>query len=144
MAFVLKNCLVLLDGTDVSSLVQSVSVDMTAEDVDVTAMGAGGKQHLAGLRDDKFTLTAFTGFGAASLDAAISSKFNNAGTVKVVVWPNVQGNFGQTTGTANPAYLGFAPPLTYSPVSGKVGDGAMTTLDLPVSGTITTMTSGTP
>ena len=144
MAFVLRNCLVWLDGTDISTAMDSVAVDMSAADVDVTAMGAGGRQHLAGIRDDKFTFNAFVGFGAATLDSLVSSKFSSAGTLKVVVWPNVGGAYGSTTGTANPAYLGFCPLLTYSPVSGKVGDPAMTALDLPVSGTITTLTSGTP
>src|SRR6185369_1906280 len=121
MPFVLRNAQVFLDGTDVSSLIESVAVDMTAADVDVTAMGAGGRQNLAGIRDDKFTFNAFTGFGAATLDAVIGTKFQSGGTIKVAVYGNPAGASAGTAGTANPCYVGYnCPLLSYSPVSGAV------------------------
>jgi len=135
-AFVLRNAFVTLDGTDVSSFVKEVHVDMTADDVDVTAMGAGGHQHLAGIRNDKFTLVAYSNFGASSLDSIVQAKFTAAGTLAVLVQPN-----GSTVGTLNPKYTGGCPLLTYSPVGGNVGDAAMTPLELPVNGTITPATS---
>lgn len=136
MAFVIRNAVVKLDGTDVSSYVSSVSVDMAAADIDSTAMGAGGRQHMAGIRDDKFTLTAFSDFGASGLHSIVNAKFVAAGTLSVVVYPS-----GSTVSSSNPSFTGYCPLLTYSPVSGNVGDAATTTLDLPVSGTITVATS---
>ena len=145
MAFVLRNCMVWIDSTDISTAMNTVAVDMSAADVDVTAMGAGGRQHLAGIRDDKFTFNAFTAFGASTLDAVISTKFTSAGTIKVAVYGNPAGAASGTAGTANPAYVGYnCPLLSYSPVSGAIGAAAMTPLNLPVSGTITILTSGTP
>lgn len=131
MAFILRNAYVTLDGTDVSSLVESVEVAMVYADVPVTAMGAFGEQHLPGLRNDKFTLNAFSSFGASSLDAAVQTKFAAGGTIAVIVMAA-----GSTVGTLNPRYTGFAPLLTYTPVGGKVGDAAMTPLELPCNGTI--------
>ena len=136
MAYVLRNAVVQLDGTDISTSIQSVAVDMSAADVNVTAMGAGGQQHLAGIRDDKFTFTAFSAFGASTLHSIVNAKFVAAGTLEVVVYPS-----GNTVGTLNPKFTGYCPLLTYNPVSGAVGDAAMTPLEMPVNGTITVATS---
>jgi len=136
MAYVLRNAIVQLDGTDVSTSIESVSVEMSAADVKTTAMGAGGEQHLAGIRDDKFTFNAYSAFGASTLHSVVNAKFVAAGTLEVVVFPN-----GSTVGTGNPSFTGYCPLLTYNPVSGAVGDAAMTPLEMPVNGTITVATS---
>src|SRR3954462_12950801 len=120
MAFVLKDVRVGFDGVDVSTLIKEVSVELAADDVDVTAMGAGGKQHLAGIRDDQFTFVAFSDFAASKIHATLNPKFVAAGTGEGKVTPS-----GSTVGTSNPLLIGYCPLLTYSPVGGKVGDGAM-------------------
>lgn len=136
MSYVLRNAYVTLDTVNVSSMIESVEVQMTAADVNTTAMGAGGQQHLAGIRDDRFVFNAFSSFGLNSLDAIISPKFLAAGTLAVVVYAN-----GAVIGTSNPSFSGFCPLLTYTPVGGRVGDAAMTPLELPVAGTITVATA---
>ena len=138
MAFVLRDVRVGFDGTDVSNLIAEVSVELSANDVDVTAMGAGGKQHLAGIRDDKFTFTAFSNFASNSLHSIVSAKFIAAGTIEVKVTPS-----GSTISATNPIFIGYCPQLTYNPVSGHVGDAAMTPLTMPASGTITVSSTGT-
>jgi hypothetical protein len=136
MAYVLRNAVVQLDGTDISTSISQVEVAMTAADVNVTAMGAGGQQHLAGIRDDSFTFTAFSAFGASTLHSVVNAKFVAAGTLEVIVFPS-----GSTAGTLNPKFIGYCPLLTYTPVGGAVGDAATTPLTLPVNGTITVATS---
>ena len=136
MAFVLRNCFVKLDGTDVSNLISSVEVAMTAADVNTTAMGAGGNQHLAGIRDDRFTFTAFSDFGASGLHSIVNAKFQAAGTLAVVVYPNTS-----TVSATNPSFTGSCPLLTYTPIGGAIGDAATTTLELPVNGTISVATA---
>jgi hypothetical protein len=137
-AFVLRNVIVGIDGVDLSDHIKEVQVVMTAADIDVTAMGAGGKQHLAGIRDDSFTFTAYSDFAASKIHATINPKFSAAGTVEVKVTPS-----GSTIGTANPVFIGYCPVLTYTPVGGAVGDAAMTPLSMPANGTITVATTGT-
>ena len=136
MAYVLRNCIVQLDGTDISTSIESVGVEMSAAEVTTTAMGAGGEQRMAGIRDDKFTFNAYSAFGASTLHSIVNAKFVAAGTLEVIVFPS-----GSTAGTANPKFIGYCPLLSYNPVSGKVGDAAMTPLNLPVSGTITVATA---
>jgi hypothetical protein len=74
-AFVLRNVIVGIDGVDLSDHIKEVQVVMTAADIDVTAMGAGGKQHLAGIRNDSFTFTAYSDFAASKIHATINPKF---------------------------------------------------------------------
>ena len=141
MAFVLRNAVVKLDGTDVSSLVRDVSIEMAYDDVDVTSMGAIAKAFIAGLREDKITLQAYSSFGASGLHTLIGSKFQAAGTVQIQIWPNENGA-GSTTGTLNPVFTANCALLTYNPLSGAVGDAAMTPLELPLSsGTISIATA---
>ncbi len=136
--FVLRNCVISVDGVLISSLVKEVSVELTADDVDVTVMGSGGKGHLAGIRDDKFTFNAYSDFTANGIHQVFSSKFVSAGTYEVKVAAS-----GSTIGTANPMFIGYCPALTYTPVGGAVGDAAMTPLEMPANGTITIATGGT-
>jgi hypothetical protein len=136
--FVLRNVTVGIDGVDLSDHIRDVGVEMSAAEVPTTAMGAGGVQRLAGIRDDKFTFTAYSDFSAGKIHATINPKFASAGTFEVKVTAS-----GSTIGTANPLFIGYCPALTYSPVSGAVGDAAMTPLSFPCNGTITVSATGT-
>ncbi len=138
MPYVIRNGKVGIDGVDITALIREVSVELTADDVDVTALGAGGHGHLAGIRDDKFTFTAYSDFTSTGLHSVLSSKFVSAGTYEVKVTPS-----GSTIGTANPLFIGYCPALSYNPVSGAVGDAAMTPVEMPANGTITIATGGT-
>lgn len=135
-SFVLRNCYVKLGTTDISNHIREVGVNLSADDVDVTAMGSGGHQHLAGIRDDRFTLTAYSDF-SSSIDSIVWPVFSAGGTIYCEVASNTS-----TITATNPCY--FHPScsiLTYTPISGAVGDAAMTPLELVTSGTISVRTS---
>lgn len=134
--FVLRNGYVKLGTTDVSDHIREVSVNLSADDVDVTAMGAGGHQHLAGIRDDRFTLTAYSDF-SSSIDSIIWPIFSAAGTILVEVAAN-----SSTAAVTNPVYYhNSCSLLTYTPISGAVGDAATTPLEFVCSGTISVRTA---
>lgn len=136
--FVLRSAFVSIDGVDLSNHIREVAVALTADDVDVTAMGAGGHGHLAGIRDDKFTLTAYSDFAAGAIDATVSSKFYGGTTPFVLhVGPS-----SSTASATNPIYSGTCSLLTYSPVAGAVGAAAMTPLEFVLQGTITSLGTG--
>lgn len=136
--FVLRDCKVGIDSVDLSDHIREVTVALTSDDVDVTAMGAGGHGHIAGIRDDSFTFTMYSDFSSAKVHATLNPKFVAAGTVAIEVIPS-----GSTVGTTNPRFRGYCPVLTYTPVGGAVGDAAMTEISLPVNGTVTVDTGGT-
>ncbi len=137
-SFVLRNAFISIDGTDLSNHCRECSVNLSADDVDVTAMGAGGHGHLAGIRDDRFTFTFYSDFAASSVDTVLSSKFYG-GTTPFVI--HVAANTSTASAT-NPVYSGTTFLLTYTPVSGAVGDAAMTPLEFVLQGTITSLGTG--
>jgi hypothetical protein len=133
MAFVLKNAWVRINSTsDLSASTLDVSVDMSAADVDTTAMGAGGHQRMQGIRDDKFAITALSDFSATGLDSVIWPLFNGGSAFLVEVAAN-----GTLISNTNPKYSGTVILTEYTPISGAVGDAAKTPLTLPVTGVIT-------
>jgi hypothetical protein len=138
MPYVIRNGIVAIDGTNISSLIREASVTMTADDVDVTAMGAGGHGHLAGIRQDSFSFTAYSDFGVSGLHSVLATKFAAGGTFEVKMTPS-----GSTVGTSNPLFIGYCPALSYNPISGAVGDAATTPVNMPANGTITMATAGT-
>ncbi len=136
--FVLKTAFVSVDGVDLTAHIREVGVTMAADDIDVTAMGSNGHQHLAGLRDDRFTFTCYSDFASGQVDATLQSKFAGGTTPYVIhVGPN-----NSTASATNPIYSGTFFLLTYSPVSGAVGDAAMTPLEFVPVGTITSLGTG--
>lgn len=136
--FVLRSVCVSIDGTRVEDHLREVNVNQSAEDVSFTAMGNGGQQRQAGLRDDGFDFTAYSDFAASSIHSIINTKFQTAGTFEIKVTYN-----GSTVSATNPIFIGYCPALSYTPIGGAVGDAAMTPLNFPANGTITTATGGT-
>lgn len=134
--FVLRNAAVRIAGTDFSDHVSEVAVQLTAADVDTTAMGAGGHERLAGIRDDGFELTMFSDFAATSVDAVLHAQMAGSSLFLVEVWAA-----GTVTAATNPKYSGTAILLEYQPINGQVGAASMTQVQLPVNGTISRATA---
>lgn len=136
--FVLRNAAVRINSVDLSDHITEVTVNMTQADVDVTAMGAGGRQRIVGIRDDSFTMTALSDFAAGKIDATLWPLFSatDGSLFLVEVWAN-----GTTTTSTNPKYSGTCILTEYTPIAGAVGDAATTPVTLPVNGTIAKATA---
>lgn len=130
--FVLSNAFVRINSVDLSDHIAEVTVSMSAADVDVTAMGAGGHQRILGIRDDSFQLTAYSDFAASKIDATLWPLFSGGSLFLVEVVGQ-----GSSASSTNPRWSGTCILTEYTPVSGAVGDAAMTPVTLPVNGTIT-------
>lgn len=120
MKYVLKDAYLLVDGKDLSNRVRSITVTMSAADVESSTMGEGVVQHLAGLRSDQYEVT------FASDDAA--------GSVNETLYPllataDLQPTFavkaaahGLTPAADNPLYqTGEAILLSFTPFGGAIG-----------------------
>jgi hypothetical protein len=135
--YVIRDAAVKINSVDLSDHITEVSVAMSADDVDVTAMGAGGRQRLQGIRDDSFTMTALSDFAAGEIDNTVFPLFTSGSLFLVEVWPA-----GTTTSSTNPKYSGTVVMTgEYTPVSGAIGDAASTPMTFPVNGTITKSTA---
>lgn len=119
--YVITDASVSVAGTDLSDHVESAEVSMSANDVDITAMGASARNHAPGLRDDKITLNMFQDFAASSVDDVLNALVGVAAGATVVVKPT-----SATVSATNPSYTMVGALLDYTPIGGKVGDASMT------------------
>jgi hypothetical protein len=125
---VLTNANVTLGGTDVSSYVASVTLNISVNEVETTAFGSGATTRVGGLQDNSVTLDMHQDYSA--IEGLVYPLIGS--TTSLVVKPN-----GTAVGTANPSYT-MTPLVTeWTPVNGAVGELATASITWPVSGTVT-------
>jgi hypothetical protein len=129
---VLTNAYLLLNGVNLSSWVESITLNWTKKDVPVTAMGDGGEMHLAGLEDNKISITFWQDHASTSVGPTLDAMFQAGTAVAFKI-----ADAGTVFSTTNPTYSGSALALDYTPVAGKVNDGQQAPVSLVVNGTIT-------
>jgi len=123
-------------GTDISEMVTSVEMSFEADENETTAFAAGGwRQKITGLATGNISITINQDFAASKGDAL----FGLGGTVGfspgqsapyyIEVRPT-----SSARGSTNPAYVAAWLSTSYQPVSGSVGDLAVITLTMPMTG----------
>jgi hypothetical protein len=130
--FVLTSVTTKINNVDFSDHLASVTIDLTADEVETTAFGGSGfRTRVGGLKDGSITLSFHNDFGTSgsdAVDSTIWSLFNTAATV--VVTPT-----SGTVSPSNPSYSGVFLVSQVNPISGSVGDLATRDVTWPVAGT---------
>ncbi len=114
---VLRDCVITINGVDFSDHVSQVEVSLKKASVDTTNFSGGGKEQIAGLKDDEFTVSFQQDFAAASVDATLFNLYNTEIEFPVTVKPKAG-----ATSASNPLYSATCILLEYQPLAGKVGD----------------------
>jgi hypothetical protein len=126
---VLTNANVTLGGTDVSSYVASVTLNISVNEVETTAFGTGAVTRVGGLQDNSVTLDMHQDYSA--IEGLVYPLIGS--TTSLVIKPN-----GTAVGTANPSYTTNSVLITeWTPVNGAVGELATASVTWPISGTVT-------
>lgn len=123
-----------LNGSAVSTYLQSVDVSLAADEAETTAFGMGWRERIGGLKSGTITLNFFQDFAGTTVDGLIWPLLGSNATV--VVKPT-----SSATGTANPAYTAVCLVTAYQPFQSSVGDIATFSVSWPISGTATRGTS---
>jgi hypothetical protein len=130
--FVLTDVKTTINGVNFSDHLASVTIDLTADEVETTSFGGSGfRTRVGGLKDGSITLSFHNDFGTSgsdAVDATIWSLFNTAATV--VVTPS-----SSAVSASNPSYSGLFLVSQVNPVSGSVGDLATRDVTWPTAGT---------
>jgi hypothetical protein len=129
---VIKNAYLLLNGQDLSNHIDSITVTWAKTDVEVTAMGDGGKFHLAGLEDNKFSVTFWQDHAATSVGPTLDAIMLAATAVAFKITDQGSGTISAT----NPSYSGSAVLISYTPVAGQVGAGQQAAAEFSVNGVV--------
>jgi predicted secreted protein len=125
-----------LNGTNLSNVLQSVSLDLSADEIETTAFGSTWRTRIAGLKSGSVTLNFFQDFGASSVDATLAPLFTGGSLGTVVITPT-----SSSVSATNPAYTAVVLVSQYQPFSASVGDIATLSVTLPTSGTVTRATA---
>jgi hypothetical protein len=121
-------------GSAVSTSLAALTLDISREQLEITAFGNAARRYIAGLQDSSVTLSFHQDFAAGAIDELIST--NLGGTVAITVKPTS----GSVT-SSNPMYSFNALVTSHVPFSSNVGDLATQDLTFPVDGPITRGTS---
>lgn len=127
------NAALKIAGTDLSNRVESVTLTLAKDDLDVTAMGDGGHTHVGGLENDKLVVNFWQDFASSEVDATLLPVLQNGTAVSFSLAAN--GTVGNST--TNPVYTGSVVLVDYAPIGGKVGDALAAPVSFVVSGTVT-------
>lgn len=135
MPYANKDWYVLLDGEDLSEYTTNVSVARAADDLDVSTMGAGVHQALAGLRTDTFSITFLPdkeGTVRGVLEPLLATA-DSQPTFELYAAP-----FGDTISATNKAYHSTNCILLDLPDGGEIGTRAEMPVTIRSNDAITT------
>ena len=141
--FVLRNAFIQVNGVNLSDHCSEVSVESTADKVDLTAFtSAGYRDYGQGFKDATITATFWQDYAAASVHATLQPLYDSGGTFSVYV----KSSTGTTSSTNPRIELGTAKMYGYNPIAGAVGDGSSMQVEFANAGTagLTYGTTGSP
>jgi len=119
-----------IGGSDFSSSLAAVTIDITSEEQETTAFGSAWRTRIGGLKDASVSLDFHQDFASGSVDETLWN--NLGGTVAIVAKP--------TSGSAtasNPSYSFTALVTQTQPLANSIGDLATMSVTWPVVGAVT-------
>ena len=137
MSVYLSNGVVLtVNAVDLSTLVSSVTINRSFDELEVTAMGDSGHKFVAGLEASSITIDFFNDSAASKTLQTLNSSSVFANNVTVTVKQS-----SAATSAANPLYTMTCLVNNTTPINGAVGDLSTQSVTWNVSGTIAITTS---
>ena len=137
MAVYLSNGVVLtVNAVDLSSLVSSVTINRTFDELEVTAMGDGGHRFVKGLEASSITIDFFNDEATSKTLQTLNSSSVWGNNVVVTVKQT-----SAATSATNPLYTMTCLVNNTTPVNGAVGDISTQSVTWNVSGTIAITTT---
>lgn len=124
MAIVLNNAVCSINGSTISSDVSEVSIEDSADEVDVSGFSASQyRSFLPGLKDATIT---FQAYSTTAIDSLIQPLYANGtdGTVKI-----------RESTASTKIYTMVGKVYTYSPLAGAVGEASTTPITIRNSST---------
>lgn len=132
--FVLDNAYVTVNSVNLSDQVRAVTLEVSSDELDDSAMGDTFRSRIGGVKDWSITLEFNQDFAASEVDATIWPLVGTTTTVLVAAE-------GSSITATNPSYSGSVLVSQYSPFSNSYGDLATVSVTWPGAGTLTRATS---
>ena len=129
-------------STDISTMVASVDLSLSAEELDYTNFGSGGwRQKISGLKMGTIQINFNQDFASNKVDALFGIggsviPFGGSGTYYIDVKPT-----SSARSATNPSYVMQVVPVAYQPLSGAAGALAQVAIQFPTTGQVARLTA---
>jgi hypothetical protein len=134
MSVYLSNGVVLtVNAVDLSTLVSSVTINRSFDELEVTAMGDSGHKFVKGLEASSITIDFFNDEATSKTLQTLNSTWGTSTTVTVK-------QTSATTSATNPLYTMSCLVNNITPINGAVGDISTQSVTWNVNGTIAVTT----
>jgi hypothetical protein len=135
MAVYLSNGVVLtVNAVDLSTLVSSVTINRSFDELEVTAMGDSGHKFVKGLEASSITIDFFNDEASAKTLQTLQAVWGTSTTVTVK-------QTSATVSATNPLYTMSCLVNNTTPINGAVGDLSTQSVTWNVNGTIAVTTA---
>lgn len=125
---------VTVNSVNLSDHVRQVTLNVSADELDTTAMGSTYRARIGGLKDWTVTVEFNNDYAASNVDATLWPLLGTTTTIAI------RATSGAKSAT-NPEYSGSVLVSQLAPVGGSVGDLATTSVTWQGAGTLTRATS---
>jgi len=125
---------VTVDAVDLSSLVSSVTINRSFDELEVTAMGDSGHKFVKGLEASSVTIDFFNDADTNKTLQKLNTLWGTSATVVIK-------QTSAAVGATNPSYTMSCLINNTTPVNGAVGDLSTQSVTWNVNGTIVVATS---
>jgi hypothetical protein len=140
MAVFLNNKVGLKIGAvDLSDRVTAITINRSFDELETTAMGAGGHTYVKGLESGSITIDFLNDTASGEVLQTLQSVWGTNAELKVIQ----DTTSPVTVSAANPLYTMTCLINNTTDINGAVGDLGMQSLTFNVSGTIAVATTGT-
>jgi len=129
-----NGAVVTVNGVDLSSLVSSVTINRSFDELEVTSMGDSGHRYVKGLEASSVTIDFFNDSDSAKTLQTLNTTWGTNVTVTVK-------QTSAATSAANPLYTMTCLINNTTPVNGAVADLSVQSVTWNVSGTIAVTTA---
>ena len=131
---ILRDVSVLVDGTTLTQSARSVTVDASADEIDVTAFGGSGwREFDPGLKAGEITVEFYQGFDASGVHATLwplgPGAAGDPPAFEIRIGP--KGDSGATT---NPVFVADVKLFNYQFLGGEVGAASTNTVTFRLTG----------
>jgi hypothetical protein len=132
---IIQNPVVILNSGTISANVAQATINLTADDIEVTNFTSTARERIGGLKDGTFSMDVHQDYAASAIDSIVFPLVGGTAAIKV------RPGGTAAIGTANPEYQFNVLVTEYNPIDSAVGDLATFSVSWPITGTVTRATA---
>jgi hypothetical protein len=132
---IIQNPVVILNSGTISANVAQATINLTADDIEVTNFTSTARERIGGLKDGTFSMDVHQDYAASAIDSIVFPLVGQTAAIKV------RPGGTAAIGTANPEYQFNVLVTEYNPIDSAVGDLATFSVSWPITGAVARATA---